>query len=137
MVKTVFPTDEEIMHRLTLDLDISKKRAFNQYLDNVGFLNTDLIKRSNELGERLHEILIDSIERIYKEKDVWIKKIESLNLSDEDHKKEMDRMHKRINLAEQQVEEKIELLMKMHNETLIAVLQLLKDTAISGHSATK
>ncbi len=129
MVKTVFPTDEKIMHRLMLDLDISKKRAYQQYLDNVGLLNTDLIKSSIELEERLRKILVDSLERIYKEKDVWIKKIDSLSLSDEDHKKEIDRMNKCIGLAEQQIEEKIKLLIKMHSESTAANLQLLNDVA--------
>ncbi len=137
MIKTVFPTDEEIMHGLMLELDVSKKRAFNQYIEKVGLLNADLIKKSSQLEECWREILIDSIERIYKEKDVWTKKIDSLNLSDEDHKKEIDRMHKCIDLAEQQVEEKIKLLMKIHSESLVAVLQLFKNTAIEVDSALK
>ncbi len=134
MVKTVFPTDEEIMHRLTLDLDISKKRAFSQYMDNVGLLNTDFIKRSIDLEERLRKILIDSIQKIHAGKDVWVKKIESLNLSDEDHKKEIDRMNKWIDSAHQQINEKVEFLIKTHSESIVATLQLLKETTIKSNN---
>ncbi len=126
---------QEITHSLMLDLDVNKKRAYQQYLDNVGILNNDLIKRSTNMEEDLREILLNSIEKIYKEKDAWVSRIDALNLSDEDHKKEIDSMHEWIDLARDQVEGKVKLLIQTHSESIAATLQLLKDTAIKGEAA--
>ena len=126
---------QEITHSLMLDLDVNKKRAYQQYLDNVGILNNDLIKRSTNMEEDLREILLNSIEKIYKEKDAWVSRIDALKLSEEDHKKEMNSMNEWIDLARDQVEGKVRLLIQTHSESIKATLQLLKDTAIKGEDA--
>ncbi len=130
--KMVEKQKQEITHRLMLDLDVNKKRAYQQYLDNVGILNNDLVKRSTEMEGELHDILVDSIEGIYKKKDEWIARINALKLSDEDHKEEIDRMNKWIDIAKQQVDGKVELLIETHSQSIAATLQLLKNTVPDG-----
>ncbi len=123
---------QEITHHLMLDLDVNKKLAYQHYLDNVGVLNKDLIKRSTEMEGELLDILVDSTEDIFKRKDAWIAKIDALKLSDEDHKKEMDNMNEWIDLAKGQINGKVRLLIETHSESIRATLQLLKDTTLEG-----
>ncbi len=127
---------QEINHRLVLDLDINKKRAYKDYDENVKVLNSELIKRSNEMEKDLVRILRDATESIDSEREEWIKRIEARKLSSEAHKKETDRMNKWIDLLEQQAETKIEMLMKTHSESLQATLQLFKDTTLEGEGKT-
>ncbi len=123
---------QEITHHLMLNLDVNKKHAFNQYMEKVGYLNSDMIKRSNEMEKDLVRILRDVGESIENERNEWIKKIEGRKLSDEAHKKETDKMNKWIGILEQQAEVKIELLMKTHTESLQATLQFFKDTTLDN-----
>ena len=123
---------QEITHHLMLNLDVNKKHAFNQYMEKVGYLNSDMIKRSNEMEKDLVRILRDVGESIEEERNQWVKKIEGRKLSDEAHKKETDKMNKWIGILEQQAEAKIELLMKTHTESLQATLQFFKDTTLDN-----
>ncbi len=121
---------QELVTRLTFDLDINKKRAFDQYMDKVGALNNELMDKSNKMARDLRETMADSLLRIYDERDEWITKIDARKLSDEDHKKEIDRMKKWLDAAEVEIEGKMDMLNRTHLESLSVTLQLLKDTAI-------
>ncbi len=126
---------QEITHSLMLDLDTNKKLAFSQYMQNVGILNKELVKRSTEMESDLQDILISSIEDIHKKKTEWIARIDALKLSDEDHKEEIDRMKKWIDIAKQQVDGKVELLIKTHSESIAATLKLLKAASDDSESS--
>ncbi len=121
---------QELVNRLTLDLDVNKKRAFNQYMDKVGSLDIELIDKSNRMAKDLRETMFDSLLKLHDEKNEMIAKIDARKLSDEDHKKEIDRMNRWLETAEQEIEGKAEMLKETHNESLTLTLKLLKETAI-------
>ena len=64
----------EIYQKLMLELDINKKRAYAEYMDKVGFLNKDLIEKSNGMERDLRDILREEIGQIYDEKSAWVRR---------------------------------------------------------------
>lgn len=125
----------EIYQKLMLELDINKKRAYAEYMDKVGFLNKDLIEKSNDMERDLRDILRDEIGQIYDEKSAWVKQIDDLKLSNEDREEEIARMEEWISLAKGQVEGKISTLVETHSTSLKVTLELLRDEAISADDA--
>lgn len=125
----------EIFQKLMLELDINKKRAYADYMEKVGFLNRELIEKSNLMERDLRGILRDEISQIYDEKNAWLKQIDDLKLSDADHTEEINRMNEWIDLAKGQVEGKISTLVDTHSTSLKVTLELLRDEAIQGNDA--
>ncbi len=121
---------QEMITRLTFDLDINKKRAFNQYMDNVDSLNNELLDKSNKMTKDLRETTGDALLALYDERDEMIAKIDARKLSDEDHKKEIDRMKRWLETAENEIEGKMELLKETHLKSLFETLKLFKDNAL-------
>jgi len=124
----------EIHQKLMLELDINKKKAYQEYMGKVGFLNQELIQKSNSMERELRTILRGEITSIYDEKATWEKEIEGLDLSNEDRSQEIARMNEWIGLAKDQVEGKISTLVETHSASLKVTLELLRDTAIDGRT---
>lgn len=125
----------EIYQKLMLELDINKKRAYADYMEKVGFLNRDLIEKSNQMERELRDILREEISQIYDEKAAWVKQIDDLKLSNDDKSEEIERMEEWINLAKGQVVGKISTLVETHSTSLKVTLELLRDEAIRGGDA--
>lgn len=125
----------EICQKLMLELDINKKIAYEEYMEKVGFLNKELIQKSNLMERDLRSILREELTAIYDEKNEWQKRIDELHLSNEDRSSEIARMNEWIDLAKGQVEGKISTLVETHSASLKVTLELLRDAAIDGREA--
>lgn len=127
----------EIYQRLMLDLDINKKRAFQQYMEKVGFLNKELIQKSNDMERDLRDMLRQEITAIFEEKRDWEKQIEALNLTNAERDAEIERMERWIQFANDQVEGKLTTLVETHSSSLKVTLELLREQAIDGETAMR
>ena len=126
---------QEIYQRLMLDLDINKKKAFQEYMEKVGWLNRELIQKSNDMERDLRGMLRDEVAAIFKEKRDWEDQIDSINLSENERQEELNRMEEWINFARDQVEGKLSTLVETHSTSLKVTLELLRDAAIGGREA--
>ena len=125
----------EIYQKLMLELDINKKKAYQEYMEKVGFLNQELIQKSNLMERDLRTILRDELAAIYDEKASWLQQIDDLKLSNEDRAEELARLEEWISLAKGQAEGKISSLVETHSASLKVTLELLRDAAIDGREA--
>lgn len=124
--------ESEITQRLMLDLDMEKKKAFADYLRNVKSLNSELTLQSAEMERELRTALTDELGKIYAEQEEWLKKIDTWNLSPKDRDAELSRMEGWIELAKQQADGKIYLLIEKFSKALQETLELLESKAIRG-----
>lgn len=125
----------EIVQRLMLDLDINKKKAFEEYMEKVGYLNRELIKKSNDMERDLRGMLREEVAAIFQEKRSWEEQIDSLGLSEDERQGELIRMNEWIEFARSQVEGKLSTLVETHSASLKVTLELLRDAAIGGREA--
>lgn len=126
---------DEIFQRLMLELDINKKRAYAEYMENVSHLNVDLVQKSNRMERDLRDLLREEVSQIYSEKNAWIKQIDDMKLSNEDRAREMGRMQDWIDLACDQADGKIQTLVATHSASLTVTLELLVNEAIKADDA--
>jgi hypothetical protein len=129
----------EIVHRLMLDLDLSKKSAFKEYMDNVGILNAEVIASSSALERELRNTLRQEIYGIIMEKNSWEKQIMDYQrdgiLVGKDFDQEIERMEEWMEIAKGNIDGKVRLTIKEHIKSLETTLKLLKDKMIGGDAA--
>ena len=125
---------EDIIHRLTLEVDLRKKKGFIIYQDQVTALNKMIIEKSELISDEITEILQNGIMKIYKRKQAWSKQTEDMyteGLLDEISKKtELERMAQKISERLYSIDEKAELFLKSLEKTLGQTLKLLDQKAL-------
>lgn len=124
---------DEITHRLMLELDIDKKRAFQDYMATVGLLNQELLERSNAMERDLRRVMRMEIEAIYGEYEEWRAGIDRQSLSDAHRDAELARIEEWIQFAKGQIEGKVNTLIESHSASFKITLELLRDTALGEH----
>lgn len=125
----------EICQKLMLDLDIQKKRAYQEYMEKVGFLNKELVEKSNTMERELRDTLRAELSAIASERIAWLRSIEDASLPPTENEKAINRVEEWMAFAEGQVEGKISSLIETHSKSLQVTLELLRDRAIDGRSA--
>lgn len=129
----------EIVQSLMLSLDLKKKEQFAAYLDRVGTLNGEIIKRSQAMERDLAGSLSEELEKIYEDKKKWETRVDDMKsrglLDEKDHIEEMQRKSKWIDIMKDNLDAKIELVMRNHATSLQTTLELLRDKAIKGSEA--
>lgn len=127
---------KEITQTLMLNLDIGNKERFAKYLDKVGVLNADIVKRSEAMERDLVSTLAEEMEKIYLERNKWEERIAAMKangiLRDADVTKETQRKDKWADILIENLDAKIELVMRNHAQSLQTTLELLKEKALKG-----
>ena len=127
---------KEITQTLMLNLDIGNKERFAKYLDKVGVLNADIVKRSQTMERELTVMLSEEMEKVYLERGKWEERINSMKakgiLRDVDVEKETQRKDKWADVLVENLDAKVELVMRNHAQSLQTTLELLRDRALKG-----
>jgi len=127
---------EDILHRLTLEVDLIKKKGFIVYQNQVTELNKMLIDKSEEISDQITQMLQEGTMEIYKRKQSWTQQTETMaaqGLLDEKSKQtEEVRMYKWIDCRLEAIDEKAKLCLKSLEETLSQTIKLLDQKAIQG-----
>lgn len=122
----------EIAQKLMLELDINKKAAFQQYMDQVGTLNKLVVQKSNNMERDLRDILFEEIFAIRAEEKLRTDQIRALGLDQTAEDEEIKRLDDWMELAKGQVEGKISKLVETHSATLTVTLEVMKDAVFDG-----
>lgn len=127
---------DDIIHRLMLDGDIKKKKAYGIYQTQVSELNKDIIKESERISDELNEMLQDGMQRIYERRGSWNKQIEQMKqkglLNESTEQKELERMERWIDRSLNELDDKAILFAKSQAETLAQTLKLLDQRKIEA-----
>lgn len=127
---------DDIIHRLMLDGDIKKKKAYGIYQTQVSELNKDIIKESERISDELNEMLQDGMHRIYERRGSWNQQIEQMKqkglLNESTEQKELERMERWIDRSLNELDDKAILFAKSQAETLAQTLKLLDQRKIEA-----
>ena len=127
---------QEIVHGLMLDLDEAKKRQFGEYLKKVGKVNEDLVRDSNKMEIALNRAMFEEISKAYELKGDWDRRLKELKESglttESEYQAEVSRMEKWAAITRDNIEGKIEIVIRGHIKTLEVTLELLRDKALKG-----
>ena len=127
---------DDIIHRLMLDGDIKKKKAYGIYQTQVSELNKDIIKESERISDELNKMLQDGMQRIYERRGSWNKQIEQMKqkglLNESTEQKELERMERWIDRSLNELDDKAILFAKSQAETLAQTLKLLDQRKIEA-----
>lgn len=125
---------EDILHRLTLEVDLVKKKGFIVYQDQVTALNKMIIEKSEKISDEITETLQKGTMEIYRRKQSWSEQTENMfkqGLLDEISKKtELERMGKWISQRLSSIDDKAELFLKSLEKTLGQTIKLLDQKAL-------
>ncbi len=125
---------EDIEHRLTLAVDIIKKKGFVIYQDQVTELNQMIIDKSEDILDQITLMLQEGTMKIYERKKSWQEQTNMMiknDLLDSSSKEvEEQRMHRWISERLNDIDEKAQLFKKSLRETLIQTIRLLDQKAI-------
>ncbi|QOR61227.1 hypothetical protein ACM66Z_07140 [Sulfurovum sp. ST-21] len=125
---------EDIIHRLMLDGDIRKKKAYGIYQTQVSELNKEIIKESERITDELNGMIQEGISTIYHRRGSWTSNIKNMYkqglLDDDSRQKELERMNRWIDRSLDELDDKAILFAKSQAETLAQTLKLLDQRKI-------
>lgn len=127
MVGLIFEAQkEQLSHRLTLSVDLEKKRDYKDYQLAVNELNKEIICASNDIDDELIEILHDQIAHVIDRRRARIARIEKMNLSQEERAMHLERVENWAKLQADQVEGRVWEMLQAASQGLRRTMQLLE-----------
>jgi len=117
---------EQLSHRLTLGVDLEKKRDYKDYQLAVNELNKEIICASNDIDDELIEILHDQIAHVIERRRERIVRIEKMNLSQEERAAHLERVENWAKLQADQVEGRVWEMLQAASQGLRRTMQLLE-----------
>lgn len=134
MVGLIFEAQkEQLSHRLTLSVDLEKKRDYKDYQLAVNELNKEIICASNDIDDELIEILHDQIAHVIDRRRARIARIEKMNLSQEERATHLERVENWAKLQADQVEGRVWEMLQAASQGLRRTMQLLETESPYQH----
>jgi|GEM_PF-6059360 len=118
---------EEIQHRVTLGLDIAKKRLFQDYMETVGHLNRDLVERSTAMEKDLNAFLHREVAALFQIENAQHATNDQLDLTDEQRTRANAMVTEETNFAIDNLRGKVETVLREHAQSFEITLRLLRD----------
>lgn len=125
---------QEILYRLSLELDDSKKKAFAEYMRESGKVEREIAHLSNEFENQLIDFGLTFGVQVRVQEEDRKKRISDLlangKITQENHNKEMAKVEEWSNIQRDNLDAKITIILRNHAAQIEKTLQLFKERKV-------
>ncbi|MGE3988795.1 hypothetical protein [Pseudorhodoplanes sp.] len=125
---------QEILYRLSLELDGAKKQAFAEYMRVSGKVEREIAQLSNEFEDQLIDFGLEFGVQVRVQEETRKKRISALlssgQITKENYDKELDKVEQWCNIQRENLDAKITIILQNHATQIEKTLQLFKERKI-------